>query len=186
MKIWPFIFLLSTFVSSLVSANAARNVELNLNAGWQFRLAPEDSHAQKDKRWTVWRSAQLPSHIHTDLLRHQLIPDPYQAMNEADLQWIGLATWEYQKTFSIEPQQGQLRHHVLVFEGLDTYADVYLNGEKILSSDNAFREWRLPLDQQLKATNVLRVVLHSPITRLLPSVCHAASTSGQLSFAVWR
>ncbi len=170
MKIWPFIFLLSTFVSSLVSANAARNVELNLNAGWQFRLAPEDSHAQKDKRWTVWRSAQLPSHIHTDLLRHQLIPDPYQAMNEADLQWIGLATWEYQKTFSIEPQQGQLRHHVLVFEGLDTYADVYLNGEKILSSDNAFREWRLPLDQQLKATNVLRVVLHSPITRLLPQV----------------
>ncbi|MBY0574430.1 MAG: glycoside hydrolase family 2 protein [Undibacterium sp.] len=153
-----------------MQAKPILNADLNLSANWQFRLAPGDSYAQQHKTLTTWRSAQIPSHIHTDLLRHHLIPDPYQEMNEATLQWIGLAQWEYQKTFSLNAQQAKLSHHILVFEGLDTYADIYLNGKKLHSSDNAFREWRLSVEHKLKSTNVLRVVFHSPITRLLPQV----------------
>lgn len=54
----------------------------------------------------------------------------------------------------------------LYFKGLDTYADVYLNGEKILEADNMFREWKLPVKDKLKAKdNKLRIYFHSPIER---------------------
>jgi beta-mannosidase len=47
----------------------------------------------------------------------------------------------------------------LVFEGLDTYADVYLNGSLILSANNMFREWILPVKPLLRETNN-KIVIH--------------------------
>ena len=52
----------------------------------------------------------------------------------------------------------------LVFKGLDTYADVYLNDSLILKADNMFREWSVDVKGILKkGDNKLRVYFHSPI-----------------------
>lgn len=52
----------------------------------------------------------------------------------------------------------------LCFDGLDTYADVYLNDSLVIKADNMFRRWRTNVSSILrKGDNRLRVYLHSPI-----------------------
>ena len=153
------------------SARAAVPVSLDLGQNdWQFRLASGVA-AQAHPAAAVWRHATVPGNVHTDLLANGAIIDPYVGAHEAELQWIGVADWEYRTTFDVAPTELARAHHDLVFDGIDTFADVYLNGKKLAATDNMFRSWRMPVQGKLKAHgNELHVVLHSPITRLLPSV----------------
>jgi beta-mannosidase len=152
-------------------ANAAAPTTRTLHDHWEFRLLPGDAQAAQHPRMRDWLPAQVPGEVHTDLLAAHLIPDPYLGAAEAGLQWIGLADWEYRARFDLDAGTLRRRHLDLVFEGLDTYADVTLNGNALLSTDNMHRRWRMPAKTYLKARgNELRVVLHSPIRRLLPVV----------------
>jgi beta-mannosidase len=118
-----------------------------------------------------WHAAQVPGVVHTDLLRNGLIPDPFDRDNEFRLQWIGLTDWEYQTTFTIDSASLGHTHVDLVFDGLDTFADVYLNDQAILHADNMFRRWRIPAKTLLKpGQNTLRIVFHSAVTKMLPYV----------------
>ncbi|WP_425480692.1 beta-mannosidase [Lysobacter silvisoli] len=153
------------------TAQAAAPGVRDLGGAWEFRLLPQDLQAREHADATQWRAARVPGHVHTDLLAQGLIPDPYVGAPEAQLQWIGLGAWEYRSRFDLDPATLRRAHAELVFEGLDTYADVSLNGEPLLAADNAFRTWRLPVTGKLRARgNELRVLLHSPIRRLLPQV----------------
>lgn len=152
-------------------AAAAPPSELTLHEGWRFRLVPGDEQAEGRERITEWRTATVPGTVHTDLLAHALIPDPYVGAPEAGLQWIGLAEWEYRTTFDVPAGMVAAARSDLVFEGLDTFAEVFLNGEKVLDANNSFRTWRVPAQGRLRETgNELRVSLHSPIRRMLPQV----------------
>ncbi len=146
-------------------------VSTTLDAGWQFRLPPGDSMAGKHPAATAWHPATVPGSVHTDLLASGLIAAPYRGAHEAQLQWIGRADWEYRTRFDVDAATLAQPHSELVFEGLDTFADVSLNGHPILAADNAHRTWRVDVEGLLKARgNVLRVVFHSPIDKLLPRV----------------
>lgn len=158
---------LMIFFAAVVPLHAAEPSSRNLDRGWQFRAVANADQPEVKQ----WHSAQIPCVVQTDLLRNKLIPDPFEKDNEFRLQWIGLADWEYQTTFQADA--GTLAHeHVdLVFEGLDTFADVYLNDQAILHADNMFRRWRIPAKAQLKpGSNTLRIVFHSAITKMIPYV----------------
>ncbi|WP_281616007.1 glycoside hydrolase family 2 protein [Flammeovirga sp. SubArs3] len=128
-----------------------------LNKGWEFK--------QSDKQ--DWRAATVPGCVHTDLLNHQLIKDPYFGENEKKVQWIDKKDWEYKTTFTVNSIEDQKQQ--LVFEGLDTYADVYLNDKKILTADNMFRSWTVDVTGKLKkGANELKVYFHSPIKTAEP------------------
>lgn len=130
-----------------------------LHQGWQFRRAGEGA----------WHRATVPGCVHTDLLANGLIEDPFFRDNEQKLQWIGKTDWEYRTSFDISPATLSRRHLELVFEGLDTYATVTLNGEKILEADNMFRTWRVDVKKALRpGTNTLHVLFRSPIAEVLP------------------
>ena len=134
---------------------------LPLQSGWEFRQLPGDATSPDS---SVWRPAQVPGCVHLDLLRNKLIPDPYFRDNEAKLQWIEDADWEYRTTLQAPADFLSRKNVDLVFEGLDAYAEVYLNGKLILTADNMFREWRVPVKPLLKpGANLLRVVFPSPI-----------------------
>ena len=153
------------------TAHAASPTSTPLQTDWQFRLIPADAQAISHPDAANWHAARVPGSVHTDLFANKLIADPYVGAPEGALQWIGLADWEYRTVFDVGAAESTRAHHDLVFEGLDTFADVYLNGEKLLVADNAFRRWRVAVNGKLHArANVLRVVFHSPITRLLPTV----------------
>jgi beta-mannosidase len=137
------------------------NSTVSLNAGWEFRQRMENPGAQQAE----WRPAEVPGVVHTDLLRNKLIPDPYYRDNEAKLQWIENADWEYRSTLQATPEMLKHSHIELVFEGLDAYAEVFLNGTQILTADNMFREWRVDVKSALKpGANQLLVVFPSVIT----------------------
>ena len=153
------------------SVVASARSDTHLHEDWEFRMAPGDAQSQAHDEATGWHAATVPGTVHTDLFANGLIPDPYVGAPEAGLQWIGLADWEYRTRFDVAPGVLDAARSDLVFEGLDTFAEVFLNGEKLLDADNFFRTWRVPVQGKLRATgNELRVVLHSPITRMLPSV----------------
>ena len=138
-----------------------------IHDGWRFRALSDKQHAGVEE----WHPAKVPGVVQTDLLRNKLIPDPFYRDNEKGLQWIGLEDWEYQTEFDVSAATLQREHVDLVFSGLDTYADVFLNDKQILTADNMFRRWRVEVKPLLRAgKNSLRVVFHSPVTSMIPKV----------------
>src|SRR5437870_622302 len=134
-------------------------IRMPLLAGWQFR------EVGKDK----WYPATVPGCVHTDLLNNRLIDDPFYRDNEKKLQWIGKTDWEYETTFNVTPEMLQQTNLELVFEGLDTYADVFLNNKALISTDNMFRTWRVNAKRLAKlGPNPLRIRFRSPINEVLP------------------
>jgi len=152
-------------------AMAAAPTQFVIDKGWNFRLTPGHAEAAKHPGAAPWHAATVPGTVHTDLLANRLIPDPYVGSPEAGLQWIGLADWEYRTTFDAPRAVLGNPRSDLVFEGLDTFAEVWLNGARVLDANNAFRTWRVPVQGKLRAQgNELRIVFRSPIARLLPQV----------------
>jgi beta-mannosidase len=144
---------------------AAEPTARTINSGWQFRAVANADRADVKE----WHPAQVPGVVQTDLLNSKLIPDPFDRDNEFRLQWIGLADWEYQTTFQVDAAALAHDHLDLVFDGLDTFADVYLNDQAILHADNMFRQWRIPAKTLLKSgPNTLRIVFHSAVEKMIP------------------
>src|SRR5512142_2001651 len=127
-------------ISIFVTSAAARTGSAPLNSGWEFRQRVEGPTAAPAE----WRPAEVPGCVHTDLLHNKLIPDPFYRENEAALQWIENASWEYRKSFDATREMMRHGNIDLVFEGIDAYAEVFLNGQPILTANNMFREWRVP------------------------------------------
>ncbi|WP_145477807.1 beta-mannosidase [Stenotrophomonas rhizophila] len=155
----------------LLALHALPAAAAPLQAAWTFRLLPGNAQLKAHPEAAQWRTASVPGSVHTDLLAHGVIPDPHAGAPEAQLQWIGLADWEYQARFDVDAATLARPHAELVFEGLDTFAEVVLNDRALLRADNSHRTWRARVDGQLRASgNVLRIVFRSPITTLLPGV----------------
>src|ERR1041384_2001652 len=134
-------------------------LKIPLNSGWQFR----------EKNKDVWYPATVPGSVHTDLLANKLIGDPFYRDNEQKQQWIGKTDWEYRTTFKVNQQTLDHKNLELVFEGLDTYTDVYLNEKFLIKTDNMFRTWRVNCAGNLKVgDNTLRIQFRSPINEILP------------------
>jgi beta-mannosidase len=163
-----FFFACLVFCSLVVlPVKAAEPASRDLDSGWQFRAVANVDRADVKE----WHSAQVPGVVQTDLLQNKLIPDPFDRDNEFHLQWIGLADWEYQTTFQVDAAALAHEHVDLVFEGLDTFADVYLNDQALLHADNMFRRWRISAKSALKpGANTLRIVFHSAVEKMIPYV----------------
>lgn len=92
---------------------------------------------------------------------------------EEDLKFLEKSTCTYHTKFNKDDLNGY-DHIELVFEGIDTYASIYLNDELIQTTDNMFRTWRIDLSShELKEKNVLKVVLTSPLEQNYSKVSNA-------------
>ncbi|RKL00587.1 Beta-mannosidase B [Fusarium oxysporum] len=126
---------------------------------WQFKQEKEDDSAYLPV-------AQFPTNVHLDLLHHKKIPDPYIGKNELKVQWIGETVWVYKTTFS-SPEIHDGAEAILAFDGLDTFATVELNGEKILETENMFVPERVDVTKNLKrdGENELRITFDAAYLR---------------------
>ncbi|EAZ96478.1 beta-mannosidase [Flavobacteria bacterium BAL38] len=123
---------------------------------WTFN---KQNEAKKHK-------ATIPGTVHTDLFQNQLIPDPFFGDNEKQLQWIENENWEYETHFTLSESELKNQNIDLEFEGLDTYATLYLNGKVVLEADNMFRKWTISAKSNLKiGTNHLKVVFLSAVQK---------------------
>ncbi len=124
----PLLFPVLIFVLGiLVPLQAAEPAVQVLNSGWEFRALNATGHPEMSN----WRTAQVPGVVQTALLAAHLIADPFYGDNESQLQWIGLTDWEYRTTFQANAATLRHEHVDLVFEGLDTYAEVFLNEQPV-------------------------------------------------------
>lgn len=127
--------------------------------GWRFRQGSSQN----------WYPATVPGTVHTDLMANEIIEDPFFRLNERGVQWVDKEDWMYETTLKASKAEVEAQNQELVFYGLDTYADVYLNHEKILGADNMHRTWRVDVRGKLKeGDNLLEVYFNSPIKVDLP------------------
>ncbi len=145
---------------------------LSLSGQWQFREAGA----------LAWFDAVVPGGVHTDLLAAGQIPDPFAGDNEALVAWVAERDWVYRTTFNAPPNLLASERVELVCDGLDTLAEVLLNGKSLGSADNMFRQWRWDVGGVLRAgDNELIIRFASPVNfvraaqaqRYLPGVSQA-------------
>lgn len=142
-----------------VSSKMPKRTIIPIDQNWTFKQADN-----KDSKYLP--VAQFPTNVHLDLIANKIIPDPFIGKNENDVQWIGEVPWVYQTTFRSPPLSIEDRRTVqvvLAFDGLDTFATVYLNGKEILKTDNMFTPERVDVTTDLKkeGENELEIVFES-------------------------
>ncbi len=107
--------------------------------------------------------AQVPGVVHLDLLRAGKIPDPFYRLNENAVRWVEEREWWYRCQFTVNAQLLRRQAVELTFHGLDTFATVWLNGEKLGETDNMFIPHRFAVKNFLRERrNVLAVRFDSP------------------------
>lgn len=159
----------------LPSALAAAPSTQLLDQGWQLRLVPGQAQAKQHPRAAKWLPAQVPGAVQSDLIAAGLVPDPFLRDNEAQIQWAGLSDWQYQTEFKVDAATLAREHVELVFEGLDTLAEVSLNGKPLLSADNMFRRWSADVKSKLKpGSNQLLITFRSPVEAIRPWLAQQA------------
>ncbi|MGL4373554.1 MAG: beta-mannosidase, partial [Turicibacter sp.] len=107
--------------------------------------------------------AKVPGVIHTDLYANGLIEDPFYSDNEKRLQWIDKKDWMYVCEFEVNQEFLQSNNQFLTFCGLDTYAQVLLNHQEILNSENMFISYEVNVSGKLREKNKLEIIFTSPI-----------------------
>ncbi|WP_312089682.1 glycosyl hydrolase 2 galactose-binding domain-containing protein [Chryseobacterium sp.] len=133
----------------------AQTSERNLSSEkWQFKSAKENK----------WLPANVPGTVHLDLMKNKIIPDPFKDENEKKVQWVENEDWWYQTKFKISSTELNNQNIELVFNGLDTFSEIYLNGKLLQVTDNMFRTWKIPVKQYLKSgENILKIKFKSSV-----------------------
>ena len=151
-----FLTLLFVFSISILCYGQNTLTSRVLDQNWSFK-ALEDSS---------WLRASVPGTIHTDLMANGIIEDPYYRLNERKVQWVDKKDWVYQCAFEISAEEFVRHHHELQFEGLDTYASVYINDRLVLQSSNMHRSYTVDAKEYLiEGSNTLQILLESPIKK---------------------
>jgi beta-mannosidase len=126
----------------------------SLTGKWQVRQAGTGE----------WLAARVPGGVHTDLLAAGRIPDPFVADYEKEVQWVAESDWEYRRSFVADAQLLAEERVFLVCDGLDTLAELTLNGRAIGGAENMFRQYAWEVKPLLReGDNELRIVFRSPL-----------------------
>ena len=106
----------------------SQQFEYEIKTNWKFQQEGKNE----------WNNATVPGVVHLDLLENEIIEDPYWENNELKLRWIENENWIYQTTFIVDDSVLKFNQQELIFNGLDTYATVYLNGKKSFRQKTCF------------------------------------------------
>jgi beta-mannosidase len=140
------LFILLIFGCSTIEKDTP--IKTTLTNNWQF----------KGVDTLDWKLATVPGNVFTDLLHHKIIEDPFIKNNEEKVQWVSNKNWEYKTTFQLSDKILKKNNIALNFEGLDTYASIYLNDSLIGQTNNAFRKFNFDIKQNAKKENLLKII----------------------------
>ncbi len=140
---------------------------LSLESNWEFTLDFETSNLDDLPEpafpQDTWLAATVPGTVHTDLLTHGLIEDPFYRDNELSVQWVDKLDWLYRTTFEVDAGLLNMDAIQLAAAGLDTLTEIFLNGHLLARTDNMHVAHRFEVRQYLqKGVNELRLRFRSP------------------------
>ncbi len=146
-----FLSLIAIFFICACSKTVKEDVIIiNLDTNWYFK------HYDSTNIW----QGKPPSSVHADLFYDTIIKEPFINDNNKDLQWISNSTWEYKSSFKMNSETLNKEEVVLILEGIDTYADIYINDSLVLKTDNMFMRWNIECKRFLKrGSNILKILL---------------------------
>ena len=140
---------------------------LSLNGVWQLDYFPQpDAGAVRTLPLPTGLAvksvaATVPGNCELDLVRAGVLPEPEKGLNARAFRPYEGCQWLYTKSFE-KPAIPKGGRALLVFEGVDTLADYFLNGEKIGETENMFIAHRFDVTAKLREeTNVVQVLLRS-------------------------
>lgn len=130
-------------------------MRLNLTGQWLFKNNTDN---------TPFYTANVPSTNYTDLLSHNLIPDPFLKLNEKETVWVGDKDWLYKKSFMISTDVISQERIELVVDCLDAICEIYLNGNLVAKTYNAHLGYRFNVKPFLiEGENTLEILFLSPV-----------------------
>lgn len=110
--------------------------QISLNGDWTL-TSPTHSH--------IAIPMTIPGDNYHALFNANIIADPYQETNEEHVQWVRECDWHLSRSFSISQGDLNAKALLLTLSRLDTLADVFINGEQVLSSTNMFQLHRIDI-----------------------------------------
>lgn len=120
---------------------------LDLNGSWSFAWSPNAVDCKTvssiQENGLTPLPCQVPGNFELDLQRNGIIEEPFYGMNIAALRQYESAHVWYFRTFDLPARPGTTP--VLILEGVDCFAEIYLNGQLIGSCANMLIEHTLPL-----------------------------------------
>lgn len=127
---------------------------ISLNGEWQMRPADE----------AEWIPAVVPGSVYGDFLAAGKMEDPFWRSNEKEaFEWMK-KDYCYRRTVILSASDLSGDALLLTFEGLDTIADVFLNGHLIFHADNMHRTWTADIKEfAAEGENLLEIRFHSPV-----------------------
>jgi len=138
----------------------------NLNTGWTFRVInakENEADGTGIKLPTNPIEAEVPGSVYATLLEKGLIPDPYYRTNELEVLPVMQNDFEYSTSFVLGDESLDKDALLLIFEGIDTLADIYLNEQLFGSVKNMHRRYEYDITGLAKkGENSLRIYLKSP------------------------
>lgn len=137
-----------------------------------FTLVDTDralSPAELDAGSRTWLPAVVPGGVHESLIAAGAIEHPYYDRNEEAVRWIEERDWWFRTTFEAPADRGEQERLVLVFHGLDTVVDLWLNGEPLGHHENMFRPAEFDVTDRLRDSNDLLLRFSPPLAGLTPA-----------------
>ena len=126
---------------------------LSLSGAWKMQIAGE----------TEWTPANVPGSVYQDMLAAGRMEDPFYRDNEEKALKLMDNDFVYRRTFDAPASLLKCDRVVLHMDGLDTLADVSVNGKKVLYADNMHRTWEADVKRILKpGANEIEVKFYSP------------------------
>ncbi len=144
-----------------------------LNGKWQFCSLKEK----------VYREALVPGCNFLDLMRENVIDDPFIGLNEEKAKWVGETDWEYKRSFTVTKEELASDKIYLVCEMLDTLCDVFINNRKIARCENCHRLFSFEAgDYLFEGENEIKIIFFSPVnyvTELSKTTAVPPNSNGQ-------
>ena len=132
--------------------------KMELNENWSLSFV----HPENGKPYTI--PAVVPGNVELDLHRAGVIGGDLTPPDEEHaFRWIDIVDWTYRKEFEFTALPAGMEKAELVFEGIDTAAEIFLNGESILECANMFIAHRVDVTGKLLCgKNELKVIITAP------------------------
>ncbi len=137
----------------------------NLELDGEWKLTWTAPGEKLDFQKANWIEASVPGEVHLDLYRAGKIPDPYFGINFMKCQWMEKTDFWYRKEFSL-PADFIDNKMILRFEGLDTFATIWVNDKCVDHTRNMFIHHELDISGLLNGdrNNTITVRLSGPIS----------------------
>ena len=126
----------------------------SLNGSWQMKRADESE----------WLGATVPGSVYSDLLAAGRMDDPFYRDNEDKAFALMQHDYRYRRAFDADEALLAFDKIELCCEGLDTFAQITLNGQPVGDADNMHRTWRFDVGGLLQAgENTIEILFRSPL-----------------------